>query len=48
MDLQYRVDELFNFFDTNDDGVISRGEFASVVEILIGNRDRRQTTIFQW
>ena len=38
MDWQGRAKELFEFFDANGDGVISRGEFVSVAETLMGEK----------
>lgn len=38
MDLTNRAKELFKFFDVNGDGFISRGEFVTVVEILLGEK----------
>ena len=32
------VDELFEVYDTNDDGVISRGEFVGLVECLLNEK----------
>ncbi len=36
IDLLSKGKELFDFFDLNKDGYLSRGEFVSVVEVLIG------------
>ena len=38
MNLLSKADELFAFYDANNDGVISRGEFVLVVETLIGEK----------
>lgn len=35
MKTEEMVAELFEIFDTNDDGVISRGEFVSLAECLL-------------
>ena len=36
MELASRAKELFELFDTNQDGYISRSEFVSVVDVLLG------------
>lgn len=36
MDREELIDELFAEFDTNRDGVLSRGEFVDLVKYLIG------------
>jgi len=35
MDIEKLVDELFEEFDVNNDGKISRGEFVSLAECLL-------------
>jgi Ca2+-binding EF-hand superfamily protein len=35
MNTEQMVDELFDVFDVNSDGVISRGEFISLAECLL-------------
>ena len=35
MNTKQMVDELFDIFDVNSDGVISRGEFISLAEALL-------------
>ena len=33
-----KIKELFDFFDTNNDGVISKAEFIELVEVLLNER----------
>ncbi|MGJ8674323.1 MAG: EF-hand domain-containing protein [Pseudoalteromonas sp.] len=33
-----RLEELFEFFDTNSDGVISRSELIELVEVLLNEK----------
>jgi Ca2+-binding EF-hand superfamily protein len=35
-----RLKELFDFFDTNSDGVISRSELIELVDVLLNERIR--------
>jgi len=35
MNIEQMVTELFDVFDVNDDGVISRGEFVALTECLL-------------
>ena len=40
-DLVKKGKELFDFFDLNKDGYLSRGEFISVVDVLMGETGMR-------
>lgn len=39
MDIKEMVDELFDVFDVNNDGVISRGEFVSLAKSLLDEQE---------
>lgn len=38
MNVEEMVDELFDLFDKNEDGVISRGEFVELAECLLHDK----------
>jgi guanylate cyclase activator 1 len=39
MDIKQMVDELFDVFDVNNDGVISRGEFVALAKSLLDEKE---------
>jgi len=41
MDTEQMVAELFDIFDVNEDGVISRGEFIALAESLLNEKGVR-------
>ena len=48
MNLEQWVDELFEVFDTNKDGVISRDEFAELIQALLREKGVKMSdTIFE-
>lgn len=48
MDIEQLVTELFEIFDVNEDGKISRGEFVGLAECLLFTKDVRfSSDIFQ-
>lgn len=48
MDINQWVDELFEVFDTNNDGLISRSEFVELIDCLLRDKGIRMCeTIFK-